>query len=85
VEAGRAELFHRLDEDSSARVRRWITEHGLTDRVRFRNILYPEAKAAFEAHGGEWTPALWVDGQLFSGTELVLARLEAMLDLGRSD
>jgi len=79
------ELFHRLDEDGSARVRRWVTEHGMKDRVRFRNVVYPEARADFEAHGGTVTPALWSGGQLFSGAELVIARLEALLDVGRAD
>jgi len=80
-----AELFHRLDEDGSARVRRWVTEHGMKDRVRFRNVLYPEAGADFAAHGGTVTPALWSGGQLFSGAELVISRLEALLDVGRAD
>ena len=79
------ELFHRLDEDGSARVRRWVTEHGMKDRVRFRNVVYPEARADFEAHGGTVTPALWSGGKLFSGAELVIARLEALLDVGRAD
>ena len=79
------ELFHRLDEDGSARVRRWVTEHGMGDRVRFRNVLYSEARAAFESHGGTTTPALWTGGQLYTGAELVIARLEALLDVGRAD
>jgi hypothetical protein len=53
--------------------------------VRFRNVIYPEAEAAFRAHGGTSTPALWNGGQLFVGAELIIARLEALLDLGRSD
>lgn len=78
------ELFHRLDEPNSARVRRWVVEHGLLDRVRFRNVIYPEASADFAAHGGSDTPALWDGARLFSGAELVIARLEATLDLGRA-
>jgi hypothetical protein len=85
VDGERPELFHRLDEESSARVRRWTIDHGLTERVRFRNVIYPEASAAFRAHGGTSTPALWTGGQLFVGAELIIARLEALLDLGRSD
>ena len=79
------ELFHRLDEEASARVRRWATEHGLTERLCLRNVVYPEALAAFQAHGGTTTPALWSGGRLFSGAELIIARLQALLDLGRSD
>jgi hypothetical protein len=79
------ELFHRLDEDGSARVRRWVVEHELVDRVRFRNVLYPEASTDLTSHGGEVTPALWDGEHLFTGPELIIARLEAMLDLGRAD
>jgi hypothetical protein len=79
----RLELFHRLEEPRSARVRRWIVDHGLLEQVRFRNVLYPEAAADFTARGGSETPALWDGERLFSGAELVIARLQAALDLGR--
>lgn len=78
------ELFHRLDEPRSARVRRWVAEHGLLDAVRFRNVVYPEALADFATHGGSDTPALWDGERLFTGADLVIARLQAALDLGRS-
>jgi hypothetical protein len=78
------ELFHRLDEPRSARVRRWVAEHDLLEAVRFRNVVYPEAAKDFAAHGGQDTPALWDGEQLFTGADLVIARLQAMLDLGRS-
>jgi len=78
------ELFHRLDEPRSARVRRWVAEHALLDFVRFRNVVYPEAAADFAAHGGEDTPALWDGLRLYTGADLVIARLQAVLDLGRS-
>jgi hypothetical protein len=78
------ELFHRLDEPGSARVRRWVVDHGLHEAVRFRNVVYPEAASAFAAHGGADTPALWDGQQLFTGADLVIARLEAVLDIGRA-
>jgi hypothetical protein len=78
------ELFHRLDEPRSARVRRWVAEHGLLEAVRFRNVVYPEASADFASHGGSDTPALWDGERLFTGADLVIARLQAALDLGRS-
>ena len=81
---GLLELFHRLDEPRSARVRRWVAEHGLLDAVRFRNVVYPEASADFAARGGSETPALWDGERLFTGPELIIARLQAALDLGRS-
>lgn len=80
----RLELFHRLEQPRSARVRRWVVDHGLLEVVRFRNILYIEAAADFAARGGSETPAFWDGERLFSGPELVIARLQAALDLGRS-
>jgi hypothetical protein len=81
---GLLELFHRLDEPRSARVRRWVAEHGLVEEVRFRNVIYPEASADFAARGGRETPALWDGQRLFTGPDLIIARLQAALDLGRS-
>ena len=84
AESPSLELFHRLDEPRSARVRRWVTDHGLLDAVRLRNVVYPEAAADFAARGGSDTPALWDGERLFSGADLIIARLQASLDLGRS-
>ncbi len=78
------ELFHRLEEPRSARVRRWVVDHGLLEAVRFRNVVFPEAAADFAGHGGSETPALWDGQRLFTGAELVIARLQAVLDIGRS-
>lgn len=78
------ELFHRLDEPRSARIRRWVADHDLLEAVRFRNVVYPEAAADFASHGGAETPALWDGERLFTGADLVIARLQAVLDLGRS-
>ena len=68
----------------SARVRRWVADHGLLAAVRFRNVVYPEASADFASHGGADTPALWDGERLFTGADLVIARLQAALDVGRS-
>jgi hypothetical protein len=84
AEPPRLELFHRLEEPRSARVRRWVVDHDLLEAVRFRNIVYPEAAADFAARGGQETPALWDGQRLFTGADLVIARLQAVLDLGRS-
>jgi len=84
AEARRLELFHRLEEPRSARVRRWVVDHGLLEAVRFRNVVFPEAAADFVARGGSDTPALWDGQRLFTGADLVIARLQAVLDLGRS-
>lgn len=84
AETSPLELFHRLEEPGSARVRRWVVDHGLLEQVRFRNLLYPEAAADFAARGGSATPALWDGERLFTGPELVIARLQAVLDVGRA-
>ena len=84
AESSSLELFHRLDEARSARVRRWVVDHDLLPEVRFRYVVYPEAAADFAAHGGSETPALWDGERLFIGAELILARLQAVLDLGRA-
>lgn len=52
--------------------------------MRFRNVVYPEASADFASHGGVGTPALWDGERLFTGPDLVIARLQAVLDLGRA-
>ena len=78
------ELFHRLDEPRSARVRSWVVDHGLVDAVRFRNVVFPGAAADFAAHGGVETPALWDGERLLVGPEAIVARLQASLDLGRA-
>jgi len=61
-----------------------VADHGLLAAVRFRIVVYPEAAADFASHGGADTPALWDGERLFTGPDLVIARLQAALDLGRS-
>jgi hypothetical protein len=72
------ELFHRLADPASARVRRFVSESGLEEEVRFRNLTYPEVQRDFEARGGRSAPALW-DGQvLIEGAEAAIARLQTL-------
>jgi hypothetical protein len=52
------ELFHATNDAGSARARRYVTEHALVERVRFRNVFYPEVRADLAARGGTTTPAL---------------------------
>jgi hypothetical protein len=77
------ELFHRLAEPSSAAARRYVVDYALEDRVRFRNVAFPEAEAAWKQLGGHSTPALWDGEHLHQGAEAVLARLQAVVNLGR--
>ena len=61
----------------------YIVEHFLEDRVRFRNLTYPEVEADFHARGGRTAPALWDGTTLYQGAEAVVARLQAVVNLGR--
>ena len=78
------ELFHVVADTGSAEVRRYITEHELEGWVRFRNLHYPEVQADFTARGGTTPPALWDGERLFQGAQAVIARLIAVLDVGRA-
>ncbi|WP_225411926.1 hypothetical protein [Stigmatella hybrida] len=77
------ELFHRIPDRPSARVRVYIVDHALEDRVRFRNLAFDEVQADFARHGGHTCPALWDGTRLHEGAEAVLARLQAVVNLGR--
>ncbi len=78
------EPFHRIADAGSARVRRFVVDHALEDRVRFRNVAYPEAESALQGHGGAAVPALWDGERLLQGAEAIVARLQAVVDIGRS-
>lgn len=76
------ELFHQIADAGSARVRRFVTEHALTEAVRFRNVVYEEPRQRLEELGGQ-VPALWDGEKLFVGADAVIARLRSHLDVGR--
>ncbi|WNG51212.1 hypothetical protein F0U60_49090 [Archangium minus] len=77
------ELFHRIADLPSAEARRYVVDYELEDRVRFRNVAFPEAEAAWRERGGHSTPALWDGEQLHQGAQAVVARLQAVVNLGR--
>ena len=58
-------------------MRKFIADRGLLERVRFRNIYYPEVKADFDARGGSELPALWDGHVLISGADAIIARLQS--------
>lgn len=78
------ELFHRIADPASARVRRFVVEHELQPFVRFRNVTYPEVERDLRAHGGADAPALWDGERLIEGAEAIIARLQAFSDVGRA-
>jgi hypothetical protein len=63
--------------------RRYVVEHGLEEVVRFRNLTYPEVEADWRARGGHSAPALWDGTHLHQGAEAVVARLQAVVNVGR--
>jgi hypothetical protein len=69
------ELFHRIAEPASARVRRALVVRDLMDRVGMRNVAFDSHQAALAARGGAATPALWDGAALHTGPEAILARL----------
>ena len=75
------ELFHAISDASSAKVRRYVTDHDLD--VRFRNVTYDEVMVDLRAHGGTGTPALWDGERLITGADAIIARLAAHGDVGR--
>jgi hypothetical protein len=78
------ELFHAIADAGSAKVRRYVTDHGLEGVVRFRNVVYPEVQRDLSARGGADAPALWDGEKLTSGAEAIIARLAAHGDVGRT-
>ena len=72
------ELFHVIAEAASGHARQRVVDLGLDELVRFRNLVYPEVKADFDARGGRATPALWDGERLLEGEAAVVAALEAM-------
>lgn len=84
TELRKLDLFHRVADKPSARVRRFVTDHQLEERVRFRNVEYPEAAEFLRKRGGTGVvPALWDGETLAQGDEACIARLRAVLDIGR--
>ncbi len=69
------ELFHAIGDAGSAVARRFVVEHGLEEKVRFRNLHYPEVEADFRARGGTTLPALWDGTRLAEGEEAAIAAL----------
>lgn len=78
------ELFHAISDPGSAKVRRYVVDHELSEAVRFRNVTYPEVLADLTARGGHDTPALWDGERLLTGADVVIARLAAHRDVGRA-
>ena len=80
------ELFHRIADTGSAKVRRFVSERELVEVLRFRNVDFDEHLEELKARGGDGTvPAVWDGERLHVGADAVIARLSAHLDVGRAD
>ncbi len=72
------ELFHATNDAHSAEARKLVVDRGLVDKIRFRNIFYPEVQADLDARGGTSTPAIWDGEKLIEGRAAVVAFLLAL-------
>jgi hypothetical protein len=72
------ELFHATNDEGSAAARKLVVDRELVDKIRFRNIFYPEVQADLDARGGTTTPAIWDGTKLIEGRAAVLAFLAAL-------
>jgi hypothetical protein len=72
------ELFHATNDEGSAAARKRVVDRALVDKIRFRNIFYPEVQADLDARGGKTTPAIWDGTRLIEGRDAVLAFLDGM-------
>jgi hypothetical protein len=72
------QLFHEIADPASAAIRRRVVEAGLKDRIDFRNVAYPEARADFDRLGGSQVPALWDGSRLHVGPEPIRRELDRL-------
>lgn len=72
------ELFHATNDEGSAAARKRVVDRALVDKIRFRNVFYPEVQADLGARGGTTTPAIWDGARLLEGRDAVLAFLDAL-------
>ena len=79
------DLFHEIAHGPSAKARRYVTDNGLEEAIRFRNVSFDEARRELQSRGGGGSlPALWDGISLYEGAESVVARLQTLVNLGRS-
>ena len=72
------QLFHRIDDADSAAARRELGRLGLYERVKMRNVYYPEAAADLEAIGADRVPTLFNGTERHVGLPAVIAALQSI-------
>lgn len=73
------ELFHAIGDSSSAKVRKFVVDNDLGEKLRFRNTTYEEVMVDLKARGGTVAPALWDGETLISGGDQVIEALKAIV------
>jgi hypothetical protein len=66
-DARRFELFHRIGDPGSARIRQRVLALGLLEQADFRNIAFDSHRLAYEERGGTELPSIWDGLKLWSG------------------
>lgn len=72
------ELFHRLGDGASARIRKRIVELGWDERIAFRNVHFDSHRDALAEHGAGDVPAIWDGSSLHQGEAACLAFLSSV-------
>lgn len=72
------ELFHRIDDGASGRLRKRIVELGLKERFDFRNVHFESHLAELSSHGSPQVPAIWDGTTLHSGEAACFEFVEAL-------
>lgn len=72
------ELFHRVADGASARVRSRVVELGLEARIGFRNVHFDSHRARLTELGGADAPAMWDGARLHVGEAACLELLESL-------
>ncbi len=75
ADASSLELFYTIADADCAAARKAIMAARLKEKVRFRNLYYPEVLHDFRQRGGRLLPALWDGQQLHEGLGAVIAMI----------
>ena len=73
-------LYHVLNDDGCAEVRRFIVSHQLTDRIQFRNIDRSEAASSdlLKLQGDLHVPVLVCGSEVVRGASAIVQHLRSI-------
>lgn len=78
----RFQLFHKLGDPASSRIRTRVVALGLERVAAFRNVAFESHQEAFQRRNGRLLPAIWDGARLYEGEVACEAFLS---DIARSD